>query len=268
MKGTSLGGGLVLVSACLTVSPLITGGQAHTHIRHPSKVSNKSCKPNRQRYCCPANRAYPNSCRVPMHTLPRTTSAAIPTTYQTYQRRSGTRVEKLWQLCGVGGRVKTITSRSQCIVPMLPQQTVQPKNKEACTAAPLQNREHGGNAFIPGDDKDNCFIKPASFMVTADHDPRRDDGGPLGQRFCWSGWEVVGNHPEPTRRTPMRRNTGTAGEGVSGAVGPAGQTSNQSRCAVSSTGLLWRRGVAGFAMPGIDGWSVVDTNIGAQGQQH
>jgi hypothetical protein len=30
MEGTSLGGELVLVSACLTVSPLITGGQ-HTH---------------------------------------------------------------------------------------------------------------------------------------------------------------------------------------------------------------------------------------------
>jgi hypothetical protein len=31
MEGMSLGGELVLVSACLTVSPLITGGQAHTH---------------------------------------------------------------------------------------------------------------------------------------------------------------------------------------------------------------------------------------------
>jgi hypothetical protein len=30
MEGTSLGGELVLVSACLTVSPLITKGQAHT----------------------------------------------------------------------------------------------------------------------------------------------------------------------------------------------------------------------------------------------
>ncbi len=30
--GDVIGGGeLVLVSACLTVSPLITGGQAHTH---------------------------------------------------------------------------------------------------------------------------------------------------------------------------------------------------------------------------------------------
>jgi hypothetical protein len=31
MEGTSLGGELVLVSACLTVSTFITGGQAHTH---------------------------------------------------------------------------------------------------------------------------------------------------------------------------------------------------------------------------------------------
>jgi hypothetical protein len=31
MEGTSLGGELVLVSACLTVTPLITGGQEHTH---------------------------------------------------------------------------------------------------------------------------------------------------------------------------------------------------------------------------------------------
>ncbi len=120
-----------------------------------------------------------------------------------------------------------MTSRSQCIVPMLPQQTVQPKNKVACTAAPLQNREHGADSFDPGDDEDNCFVEPASFVVMADHDPRRDDGGPLGRRFCWSGWEVDGDHPELTRRTPMRCNTATAGGGVSGAVGPAGQTSDQ-----------------------------------------
>ncbi len=31
MEGTSLGGELVLVSTCLTVTPLITGGQEHTH---------------------------------------------------------------------------------------------------------------------------------------------------------------------------------------------------------------------------------------------
>ncbi len=163
--------------------------------------------------------------------------------------------------------MKTMTSRSQRIVPMLPQQTVQPKNKVACTAAPLQNREHGADAFNPGNDEDDCIVEPASFVVTADHDPGRDDGGPLGRRFCWSGWEVVGNHPEPTWRTPMHRDTATTGGGVSGAVGPAGRTSNRARCAVSSTGLLWRRGVAGFAMLGTNKWSVIDTGIGAHGQQ-
>ncbi len=160
-----------------------------------------------------------------------------------------------------------MTSRSQRIVPMLPQQTVQPKNKVACTATSLQNREHEADSFDPGDNEDDCFVEPASFVVTADHDPGKDDGGPLGRRFCRSGWEVVSNHPKPTQRTPMRCDTATAGGGVSGAVGPAGRTSDRARCVVSSTGLLWRRGVAGFAMPGINGWSVVDTNIGAQGQQ-
>ena len=118
--------------------------------------------------------------------------------------------------------MKTMTSRSQRIVPMLPQQTVQPKNKVACTAAPLQNWEHGVNAFNPGNNEDNCFVEPASFVVTADHDPGRDDGGPLGRRFCWSGLEVVGNHPELTRHTSMHHDTTTAGGGVAGAEGPAG----------------------------------------------
>jgi hypothetical protein len=163
--------------------------------------------------------------------------------------------------------VNTMTSWSQRIVPMLPQQTVQPKNKEACTAAPLQNWEHGADAFDPGNNEDDCFVEPASFVVTADHDPGRDDGGPLCWRFCRSGWEVVGDHPKPTWRTPMHRDTATAGGGVSGAVGPAGQTSDQARCVVSSTGLLWWQGIAGFAVPSINGWSVVGTNIGAQGQQ-
>ncbi len=163
--------------------------------------------------------------------------------------------------------MKTMTSRSQRIVPMLPGQIVQPKNKVTCTAAPLQNREHRADAFDPGNDEDDCFVEPTSFVVTADHDPGRDDGGLLGRRFCRSGWEVVGDHPEPTRRTPMRCDTATAGGDVSGAVGPAGQTSNQARCAVSSTGFLWRRGVARFAVLGTNEWSVVDTSIGAHEQQ-
>ncbi len=122
--------------------------------------------------------------------------------------------------------MKTMTSRSQRIVLMLPQQTVQLKNKVACTAAPLQNWEHGADSFDPGNNEDDCFVEPASFVVTTDYDPGRDDGGPLGWRFCRSGWEVVGDHPKPTRHTPMRCDAATAGGGVSGTVGPAGQTSD------------------------------------------
>ncbi len=108
---------------------------------------------------------------------------------------------------------------------MLPQQTVQPKNKEACTAAPLQNWEHGADAFNPGDDEDNYFVEPASFVVTADRNPGRNDGGPLGQRFCRLGWEVVSNRLKPTQRTPMHHNTKNVGGGTSDVVQLAGQTS-------------------------------------------
>jgi hypothetical protein len=138
----------------------------------------------------------------------------------------------------------------------------------AYTAAPLQNWEHRADAFNPGNNKDDCAVAPASFVVTADHNPGRDDGGPLGWRFCWPGSEVVGNYPKPTRRTPMHHDTKNVGGGASGAVQLAGQTSDSARCAVSSTRLLWRQGIARFAVPGINEWSVVDTNIGAQGQQH
>ncbi len=147
---------------------------------------------------------------------------------------------------------------------------MQPRKPWAYTATPLQNLqnlEHEADSFDLGDNKDDWFVEPASFVVAADHDPRRDDGGPLGRRFCRTGWEVVGNHPVPTWHTPMRRDTATADGGVSGAVGPAGRTSDQARCAVTSTGVLWRQGIAWFAVPGIDEWSVVDTNIGAHGQQ-
>jgi hypothetical protein len=65
----------------------------------------------------------------------------------------------------------------------------------------------------------------------------------------------------------MHHNTENVGGGTSGAVQLAEQTSGSARCTISSTGVLWRQGVARLAMPGIDKWSVIDTNIGAQGQQ-
>ncbi len=134
--------------------------------------------------------------------------------------------------------------------------------------APLLSQEHWANAFDPGDDKDDCFVAPAFFVVTADHDPRRDDGGPLGWRFCWLGSEVDGNYPKPTWRTLMCCNTTTVGRGASGIEGLAGQTINWVECTVSSAGLLWRQGVAGFAVPGINEKSVIDTSAGGQTQWH
>jgi hypothetical protein len=49
-------------------------------------------------------------------------------------------------------------------------------------------------------------------MLMADHDPGRDDGGPLGRRFCWSGSEVFGDYPKLTRRTLMRQDTKNVGK--------------------------------------------------------
>ncbi len=96
----------------------------------------------------------------------------------------------------------------------------------AYTAAPFQDQEHGANAFNPGNDEDDCFVVPTSFMVTADHDPGRDGGGPLGWRFCRSGSMVVGNYPKLTWRTPMRHDTENVGGGTSDVVQLAEQTSD------------------------------------------
>ena len=88
----------------------------------------------------------------------------------------------------------------------------------AYTAAPLQNREYRADSSDPGNDKGDHFVEPASVVITANHDPGRDDGGPLGWGDCRSGWEVVGDHPKPTWHMPMRRDTATAGVHVCGAV--------------------------------------------------
>jgi hypothetical protein len=110
-----------------------------------------------------------------------------------------------------------------------------PKNKEAYTAAPLQNLEHEADAFDLSDDEDDCVVAPFSVVVPADHGLGRGDGGPEGRRFCWSGVEVVVDHPEPTGRTLRRHDTTSLGGGASGIAGLAGRTSDSARCAVSST---------------------------------
>ncbi len=116
-----------------------------------------------------------------------------------------------------------------------------PKNKEACTAAPLQNPqnlEHEADAFDLGDDEDDWFVVPASFVVTADHDPGRDDGGPLGRRSCRSGLVVVDDHPEPMQRTLMRRDTAFEDASIG-----AGRTSDGARCIAPSKRVSWWHGV-------------------------
>ncbi len=120
--------------------------------------------------------------------------------------------------------MKTLTSRSQCIVSMLPQQTLQPKNKEACTAAPLRPPERGAKSSDPCSDGNKFYAVLASTVVMADHDPGMDDRVLLGWRLCWSVSEVISDYPEPTRHTLMRRDITTAGGDASGNVGPAGQT--------------------------------------------
>jgi hypothetical protein len=144
---------------------------------------------------------------------------------------------------------------------------VQPRRPLAYTSAPLQNREHGAGAFDLGGDADVCVVTSSSAVIAAGHGCGRDGLKPLGRRTFRSGWEVVGDHPEPTWRTPMLRDTTTAGGGASDGAGLAGQTSDSARCAVSSTGLCWRQGGAGLAVQGSDGWNVVDTETGFRRQR-
>ncbi len=129
-----------------------------------------------------------------------------------------------------------MASQPQHIDPMLPQQSVQPKNKEAYTGAPLCPLEHRAKSSDSCGDSDKFYAVFASVVVMVDHNPGRDDRVLLGRRFCWSGLEVIGDYPGPTRRMPMHSDVTTASRDTSGVVGPARQTSNRARCAVSSTG--------------------------------
>jgi hypothetical protein len=67
--------------------------------------------------------------------------------------------------------VKTMTSQSQPIVPMLPQQTVQPKNKEACTAATLHPPERGAESSDLCIYGDKFYTLFSSVVAKAGHTP-------------------------------------------------------------------------------------------------
>jgi hypothetical protein len=67
--------------------------------------------------------------------------------------------------------VKIMTSRSKCIVLMLPQQTVQPKNKEACTASPLHPPECGAESSDPCVYGNKFYAVFSSVVAKAGHAP-------------------------------------------------------------------------------------------------
>ena len=64
--------------------------------------------------------------------------------------------------------------------------------------APLQNREHGIDAFNLGDDAVVCVIGPTSAVVAAGHGCGRDGVKPSWRRTYWSGLVVDDNCPKPT----------------------------------------------------------------------
>jgi hypothetical protein len=72
----------------------------------------------------------------------------------------------------------------------------------------------------------------------ADHVPGRDDGGPLGRRFCWSGSKVVNDHPKPTQHTLKRRDI-MPGDASDAAIG----TSARARCILPNRKESWQHGV-------------------------
>ena len=80
----------------------------------------------------------------------------------------------------------------------MPQQSVLPKNKEAYTAAPLENLKHKADAFNPRDDEDRYVVVPASVVVPADHDHGRGDGGSLGSTSVGGGASGVAGLVEQT----------------------------------------------------------------------
>ena len=64
--------------------------------------------------------------------------------------------------------------------------------------APLQNREHGADAFDLGDDAVVCVDASSSAVVAAGHGCGRDGVKPSGRRSFWPGSVVDDNYPEPS----------------------------------------------------------------------
>jgi hypothetical protein len=131
---------------------------------------------------------------------------------------------------------------------------------------PLHDVEHGAGSVNPGNNNGIVYvIVTSSTLVVVDHGHRRDVGDPPGWTECCLGLEGGIKNPGPTWHMPKHHGTMSADGGASWL---AGKTSDLARCAISSTGLWWRQGNAGFAMKGITGWSGGNTIAGGHGQRH
>ena len=112
---------------------------------------------------------------------------------------------------------------------------------------PLQNREHGADAFDLGDNSVVCVDASSSSVVAAGHGCGRDGLKPSGRRTFPSGSEVDNDFPEPSWHRLMRHGTVFRDGDASASTEPAGRTSDEARCAVSNTGGQWQLD----ALPGL-----------------
>ena len=131
--------------------------------------------------------------------------------------------------------------------------------------APLHDVERGAGSVNPGNNDDIYIVLTSTTVSVVDYSHGRDVGEPPGWTGCWLGLGVGDEIPKPTWRMSKHLGTTSTDRGTSWL---AGQTSNLAKCAVSSTGLWWQRGDAGFAVLGIPGLSGGDTITGWHGQQH
>ena len=84
--------------------------------------------------------------------------------------------------------------------------------------APLQNREHGADAFDLGNGAVISVNVSSSAMVGAGHACGRDGLKPSGWRTFWSGVEVDGDYPKPSWHNLKRHDTELGDGGASASM--------------------------------------------------
>jgi hypothetical protein len=111
----------------------------------------------------------------------------------------------------------------------------------------IQDWEHGADACNLGDDADVCVVASSSAVVAAGHGCGRDGLKPSGRRTFRSGSKVDDDYPEPSWHRSMRHGKVLGDGDASASTEPAGQTSDEARCAVSNTEGQWQPD----ALPGL-----------------